>query len=99
VVDPALGILTGSERRSIVEVRAAVPLTVPGLVERLGQLVGMRAIPAGAIGFAPGIRDVRETPDQAAREPAEPDALAASPGADQVHAVVPVADPHQRQAM
>jgi hypothetical protein len=52
-----------------------------------------------ANGASPRLRDSRETAQHRVQEEPEPDALALAFDADAVHAVVPVAGAHQRQAV
>ena len=59
-----------------------------------GLFPALRAVVVAALP-----RQRREVGDHAAQEPAQPDRLAAAFDADAVHAVVPVAAAHQRQAV
>ena len=92
----------GPERRAVVEVGAAIPVAVPRFTLD-GAVVRAAACCASAsarIGLAAPFGDRGAKSRQCrVQEPAQPDAFAASLGADPVHAVVPIAAAHQRQAM
>src|SRR5262249_45723852 len=90
----------GTERRSIVEVSAAIPVAIPGLAfERSFERADMQAPCFGAAVLAARVGEPGKLPKYGVQEPAEPDAFALSSGADPVHAVVPVSRPHQRKAV
>ena len=90
-----------AERLAVVEVGAAIPLAVPGvLLDVFLQLLRLRrgsvrrrqrpvALP----------RQLGKLRQHVVEEEGEPDAFAAAVFADQVHAVVPIAAAHQRQAV
>ena len=59
----------------------------------------MRLPTIGASLLAPALGDRYERSEGHVQEPAQPDALAAAVVTDSVHAVVPIARPHQRQAV
>ncbi len=65
----------------------------------LAQLLGLppAALDKGLITLH--ARDLAEARQYLIQEPAQPDALAPTLDPDQIHAVVPVAGTHQRQAM
>src|SRR5882724_671548 len=95
-VDATFGVGDGPEWGAVVEVGAAIPVTVPG-VSLEGGLEGADvAAPAlGARVLAAGVRQPRELPERRVQEPAQPDALSAPFRPHPVHAVVPVAGAHQ----
>jgi hypothetical protein len=68
-------------------------------LERIAQLAGIAKPASGQREFAARLRQRRKGIQGGVQEPAQPDALAAAVFADAVHAVVPVAGAHQRQAM
>src|SRR5262249_19959759 len=98
-IDPALVVPDRPERRAVVEVGAPVPVAVPGALE--GGLERAHVMPPRltTLRLAAQIREARELPERGVQEPAEPDGLAASRGADPVHAVVPVARPDERETV
>src|SRR5262245_59218642 len=98
-VDAAFGVLRRSERRAVVEVGAAVPLAVPGRVERVLEPRDVGAIRAGLLAIAARLHERGKWHQNRRQKPPEPDALAASMLAYFVHAVVPVARANQRQPM
>ncbi len=99
-VDPALLVLRGAERRSVVEIGAPVPVPVPGFpLDRHLQRVHVRAPPLCPLGVSALPGEPGELPEVGVEEPGEPDALALPLAADAVHSVVPVSGPHQRQAV
>ena len=100
-VDAALVVGRGPERRAVVEVRAPVPLAVPAVLLELLRAAWRpppRSVRRMASSPTPR-RDRAELRQHLAQEEAQPDALAPALDADQVHAVVPVAGAHQRQAV
>ena len=99
-IDPALLARRRAERRAVIVVAAPIPLAIPGRgIERDAQGVGM-GLPGphpGRLLARRGDRD--EGGERCVQEPAQPDALALARLADAIHAVVPVAGAHQRQAV
>ena len=96
-IDPALVVLRRPERRPVVEIRAAVPVAVPGELEHAGEPPRLVPIARRQIAaFAP-LAERRELVQHDDEEPAEPHAFAAAAVADAVHAVVPVAGADERQ--
>ncbi|KAF5056943.1 hypothetical protein DSECCO2_362150 [anaerobic digester metagenome] len=91
-VDAAFVVFRRTQRRAVVEVRTAVPLSVPpvrfDVTAQFGCLLqalfGKRGVPVPA-----GQRGERD--EHMMKEEAEPDALALAVFAHQIHAVVPVA--------
>ena len=99
-IDPAFGAARRAERRAVVEVGAAVPLAVPAvLLEALAQPGALALAARGEGGVAARTRERAELPQHFAQEEAQPDALALAAHPHQIHAVVPVAGAHQRQAV
>ena len=99
-VDAALGVGARAERRAVVEEGAPVPLAVPARGLQRVAPAARGLLPArGALVLAALLGDRREAPDEIAQEPGEPHRFAAALVADAVHAVVPVAGAHQRQAV
>ena len=99
-VDAAFGIAGRAERRAVVEVGAAVPVAVPGvLLEVRAQGLGFALAAVRERGVAARACQRREVAQHAVEEEAQPHALAAPTHADVVHAVVPVAGADQRQSV
>src|SRR5579883_889608 len=90
-IDPAFGVALRAQRRSVIVIRAPIPLAVPGLVQRATQLLGMRTPRNRALCLVACFRDRREVLQDRIQEPAEPYAFALALDADAVHAIVPVA--------
>ena len=99
-IDLALVVLRRAERSAIIEVRPTVPAAVPGvLLQCSPQRLGSLPAPGRPRGVAALLGQAGELAQGRQHEPAVPDALALALGADLVHAVVPVAGAHQRQAV
>ena len=99
-VDAALFVGGRAERRAVVEEGAPVPLAVPaGALERATPAARGVAPGRGARDVAAALGQRREAFDDVDQEPGEPDRFAPAFVADPVHAVVPVARAHQRQAV
>ncbi len=99
-IDLALGILSRPERRAVVEVRAAIPLAVPGLLlDVLLQLVGLGEAMPGKDSVVALMRQFRKLGQHVVEEETQPDTFAAPLFAHQIHPVVPVPATHERQAM
>ncbi len=99
-IDPARRAPGRAERRTVVEIGAAVPGAVPTVVgERTAQRRHVSTPAFGEIASSARLGERCERLERRMEEPAEPHALAASAGTDEVHAVVPVARAHERQAM
>ncbi len=99
-VDRAFLIDRGSERRAIVKPGAAIPGAVPGVpLEIAPQLPGFQTAAAGEGRIAVKLGKRGERRQHLVQEEPQPDAFTLAVDADQVHAVVPVAGTHQRQAV
>ena len=100
-VDAAFLVERRAERRAVVEEGAPEPGAVPaGAVQRSDASRARAACQRCARApVAARLGERREALDHAAQEPGEPDRFAAAFVADAVHAVVPVAGAHQRQAV
>ena len=99
-VDLALIVLGGSQRSAVVEICPAVPRAVPGVrLQSDTQLLGSLPAPIGIVGLAAPLSHFCKRVQHADEEPAVPDALALSVGADLIHAVVPIAGAHQGQSV
>ena len=99
-IDLAFRIRLGAERFAIVEVGAAIPLAVPGvLLDVLLQLLRLREAAFGKGDVLPRARQLGELREHIVKEKGQPDTFAAALFADQVHAVVPIAAADQRQAV
>src|SRR5262249_20372695 len=99
-VDPALVVDLRAQRRAVVEVGPAVPLAVPGrLLHRPDQLPDAPAAGFSVLLIAAPLGQLGEAPQAHHLEPGDPHTLALATGADLVHAVVPVAAAHERQAV
>jgi hypothetical protein len=99
-IDLAFFVLGRAQRRAVVEVRPAIPLAVPAVLldvprSRPASTVYRSASAPRRRAAAPG-GELREHVKQEERQP---HALASALLADEVHAVVPVAAAHQRQAV
>ena len=99
-VDPALGVACRAERRAVVEPGTAVPGAVPrGGFDAPGKRLRFALALRGETCVGARPRQRRVALQHRNQEEREPDALALAAGADEVHAVVPVARSHERQAM
>src|SRR5206468_7344716 len=91
-IDLAFLAAGGSQRRAVVEIRAAIPVAVPRvLVERdleRGRTLSPRD---GTPLVAPTFRHPREFTKRRMQKPPEPEASTATQPADPVQAVIPVA--------
>ena len=99
-IDLTFGIGPRTQRRSVVEVCAAIPVAVPGvLFDPLPQLrrLGLASVRERRIGTQ--ARHLGEFSENMAKEERQPDAFALAVPADKIHAVVPVPGPNQRQSM
>src|SRR5688572_18740602 len=74
-VDLALAVLLRSERRPIIEIRAAIPFAVPRVLDGFGQHGRLAAILRRARGVTARLHQVGEWPQDGDQEPPEPDAL------------------------
>src|SRR5262249_31409391 len=99
-VNAALVVEVRAERRAVVEPGPQIPVAVPGvLLDRVAQPFGLGQPAVRPLGIAAGTGQIGKGTQTGDQEPADPDALALATGADAVHAVVPVAGAHQRQAV
>jgi hypothetical protein len=99
-VDPALAMGGRAERRTVVEVRAAVPGAIPGArLRRLAVARRTRALLRRLGLIAARLGERREALEDDTEEPRQPDALAASAVSDAIETVVPIASSDQRQAV
>ena len=98
-IDPAFLGLGGAQRRAVVEVGAAIPVTIPGLLEHRGHALALTAPAGGALGVAARLHDPGEVTQDLREEPSQPHALAAALMPNAVHAVIPVAGADERQSM
>src|SRR5262249_39401312 len=99
-VDLALVILGRSQGRAVVEIGAAIPGAVPGVgFQRRPQTLGPLPAPRRPRRVAASLGELCERLQHGDEEPAVPDALTLAVGAYPVHAIVPVARAHQRQAV
>ncbi len=99
-IDPALGVARRTERRAVVEVRAAVPLAVPAvLLDLQAHFVRLHPATFGE-GHVTGLAcDLGEPHEHFIKEESQPDAFPFAVLSHKVHPVVPVAGPHERQAV
>ena len=90
-VDTALLVLRRSERGAVVEIRASVPVAVPGELQHAGEPPQLTPVMLRT-GDVPSLfaqqHPLFQDDDQ---EPSEPHALATVAVTDAIHAVVPVA--------
>ena len=99
-IDAAFAVRGRAERRAVVEIGAAIPVAVPAVaLQRLLQRRRVRRQSRARARVAALLGERREARQRGMQEPAEPDAFALAAFADPVHAVVPVAGAHQRQAV
>eukprot|EP00825_Cyclidium_porcatum_P015593 TRINITY_DN18937_c0_g2_i1.p2 TRINITY_DN18937_c0_g2~~TRINITY_DN18937_c0_g2_i1.p2 ORF type:complete len:499 (+),score=45.42 TRINITY_DN18937_c0_g2_i1:295-1791(+) len=99
-VNLALWTGLGTQRFAVVEPGAQVPLAVPGMsLDVLAQLGGLGQAALGKERVAAGARQPGKLGQHIVEEEGQPDTLAAPEVADQVHAVIPVAPAHERQAV
>src|SRR5580700_4301767 len=99
-INATFGIFGGAERSTVVEVGAAIPFAVPPCVlkRRLERAhVETPALPTFIL--AAHIRNLCKFPENRVKEPAKPNAFSLAMLADAIHTVVPIARPHQWQAM
>ena len=89
-----------AERRAIIVIAALIPLAIPGLAfQRRFQGVHMAAPFLRPLRFAARVGNFRKARHRRAMQPGQPDAFAMAVFANPVHAVVPIARSHQRQAV
>ena len=98
-IDAAFLVLCRAERRAVVEVAAPIPLAVPGELQHRTEACDLSSIVLGAPDVTARRAQIGEAPEHVAEEEPEPHALAAAVASDPVHAVVPIAAPHERQAV
>src|SRR5262249_3962829 len=97
-VDAALVVLLRAEGGAVVEVGAAIPVAVPGVgLDGLTELLRARVTQIRPSAIRTGLRQWLERAEAGDVEPPDPDALPLPPGANEVHAVVPIARAHERQ--
>src|SRR5665213_1420933 len=98
-IDLALGAGGRAQRRAIVKIAAPIPITVPAGCLKCGFQCCCGGEPLRtARGFAAGACEGTPGDERRVQYPAEPDTLAFAALANAVHAIVPVARAHQRQA-
>ena len=96
-IDAAFVVDGGAEWRPIIEVRAPIPLAVPGLtLERFLQCAPVLTPSLGALALPASVGQVGPSGQNGVQEPPEPDALTLAFGAHLVHPIVPVPRTHQR---
>ena len=99
-IDLAFQIGLGAERFAVVEVGAAIPLAVPGMqLDVFLQLAGVAEAAIGKGQVAARAGQPGKLRQHVVEEERQPDAFAAPRVPHAVHAVVPVAAPHQRQSV
>ena len=99
-IDLTFRIGGGAKRFSVIEVRAAIPLAVPGLLlDVLLQLLGLGEATLGKGSVVASARQFCKLGQHVVQEESQPNAFAATLVAHQIHPVVPVAATHERQAM
>ncbi len=99
-IDLAFFIRGGAQRRAVVEVRPAIPLAVPAVLLNISpQSAGFDRVPVREHHVAAPPRQVGELREHMKQEERQPHALAPALLADKVHAVIPVAAPHERQSV
>ena len=99
-IDLTFRIGAGAKGFSVVEVRAAIPLAVPGLLlDVLLQLMGLGEATLGKGSVVASARQFGKLGQHVVEEESQPDTFAAPLFAHQIHPVVPVAATHERQAM
>ena len=97
-IDPALIARRRANRRAIVVVGAAIPLTIPpGGIERGVECAHSRLIALDARQIATLQDGGKESIEDGIKKESHPDTLAAPEPADAVHPVVPVSGADQRQ--
>ena len=98
-IDVAFVALRRTQRRAVVEPRAPIPGAVPAvLFEALAQLFGRIHAMIGERGVGARAGNAGELRQRVEQEETQPHALALAALAHAIHAVVPVAAAHQRQA-
>ena len=96
----AFGVDLRAERFAVIEVRAPIPLAVPGVEFDVSpQLFGLGDTTFGKrrIISAPG--QLRELGENIVQEKSQPDTLPTSLFAYEVHSIVPIPATHQGQAI
>jgi hypothetical protein len=87
------------QRRAVIEVRAPIPFAVPTVQVEIAAQLRLRLVASlRERGIAPCACELGELPQDRAKEEPQPHAFARALDADEVHAVVPVARAHERQA-
>src|SRR5208283_4597874 len=90
----------GAKRFAIVEVGAAVPLAIPGvLLDVLLQLPGLGEAAFGKSGIAVGAGQLSKLGEHVVKKKSQPDTFTASLVSHPIHAVIPVTATHQRQTV
>src|SRR5262249_49868222 len=96
----AFQIALRAERFAAIEIGAAVPLAVPAvLLDVFLQLPCLGQATIGKDDFAALPRQFGKPDQYVVKEKSQPDTLAASLFSHQIHSVIPVAAPNQRQAV
>src|SRR6266545_4257494 len=91
--------LHGPERSAVVEVRAAIPASIPGQLEHAVEPTRLVAIALGKVAPVPSSADRCKLVEHDDEKPSQPDALAAALVANPVHAIVPIARSDERKSM
>ena len=87
-----------TQARPTVIKSAQVPFPIPGIgIQLLGVLLCLLKVRRGIGTHVSGQR--RKTEQGVVEEPTQPDTLTLAPGANAVHAVIPITRAHQRQAV
>src|SRR5439155_2371377 len=99
-IDAAFFVLRRAERSAIVKIGPTIPITVPTmLLESIFQVFHVLAITVGLLCLSALIAERYETAQRGIEKPANPDALALAHMPNAIHAIIPVARTHQRQAV
>ena len=98
-IELALLVLHRPERRSIVEVGAAIPVAVPGQFQHAGQPSRLVPVDLREIASPAALADRGEVVQHGHEKPAEPHAFAAAGVSDAIHPVVPVSRADERQSV
>src|SRR5436309_13913700 len=98
-IELALLVLHGPDRRSIVEIGAAIPLAIPCEFQHAGQPSRLVAIHASEIASPATLADGGELVQHRHEKPSEPDAFAAAGVSDEIYPVVSVARSDERESV
>src|SRR5580692_7388467 len=90
----------GTERFAVVEISAAIPLAIPGvLLDVLLQLSRLRVTMIRKGDIFARARQSRELGEHIVKKEGQPNAFAASLVSDAIHAVIPIATTHQWESV